>query len=78
MNTIQIGAETWTYAIEGCYTNISDPDGKQVLTLRWAATEKEVIAAAGGYGAGLREGERCGRAGIQAELCTVLGLAHSN
>ena len=54
--TIQIGREEWSYEIEGDYTHIWDPDDVHAVVLRWASSEKEITAAAYGYGSGCRHG----------------------
>ena len=74
---IKIGCETWAYEIEGSYTHITDGDGEPAVVLRWEATEKEVIAAAYGYGAGKRIGEKCGIAKQQAEILRAIGLPNN-
>jgi hypothetical protein len=73
---IQIGCETWAYEIEGSYTHVTDTDGEPAFTLRWAATENEITAAAYGYGAGLRAGEKWGREQQQLDILKAIGLSN--
>ena len=74
MNAIEvdIGCETWAYEVIDSYTNIIDPDGNHALQLRWPATENEVKAAAWGFGAGLKMGQKVGEAAKLAEIQRVL------
>jgi hypothetical protein len=74
---IEIGRETWEYEIEGDYTHISDDEGEVRVTLRWAASEGEIRAAAYGFGAGMRLGIAAGEAKKLAEIQRVLQIGYA-
>lgn len=69
---LQLGKETWSYGIEGFYTNIFDEDGDLCLQLNWKATEKEALAAAEGMRKGLVRGKAWGEASKLAQIQQVL------
>lgn len=75
MTAVYIGIETWSYEIEGNYTNVCNDDGEHVCQLPWAVKDEvEVRAAAYGFGAGRRLGEQFGRATQLREIQKALGI----
>lgn len=57
---LEIGADVVYYRQDDYRTYLYDEDYRSILTLSWVATEKEILAAFYGYGAGRSQGRHEG------------------